>query len=68
MKSKCGTKECEMYPYYGVAPHTHDLSKTGSFIGSTVYVPKKNWPNNFHEDPEEPGLGTYTCPKCEELK
>ena len=23
-------------PYYGMAPHTHDLTKTGSYIGSTV--------------------------------
>lgn len=23
--------------YYGAAPHFHDLSRTGSFIGSTVF-------------------------------
>lgn len=25
--------------YYGLAPHHHDLTITGSFIGSTVYDP-----------------------------
>ncbi len=53
-----------MYPVYGVAPHKHDLGKTGSIIGSTVVQPKETWPENFVEDKESPGCGTYYCPKC----
>ena len=53
------------FPHYGLAPHWHDLSKTGSILGSTVIDPKETWPENFDEDPEAPGLGTYAhCPKC----
>jgi hypothetical protein len=52
-----------MFPHYGIAPHTHDLSK-GTFIGSTRTLDKKDWPKNFIEDPDEPGLGTYVCPEC----
>jgi hypothetical protein len=47
-----------------MAPHSHDIKKTGSIIGSTVIDPKKNWPNNFWEDPEAPGCGVWTCEKC----
>lgn len=25
--------------WYGLAPHTHDLSKTGTYIGSTEFLP-----------------------------
>ncbi len=63
-----------VYPYYGVAPHKHDTTRTGSIIGSTVIDPKESWPANFSPDYEEgdditkpiPGLcGTYThCQKC----
>lgn len=52
-----------MYPNYGIAPHKHDLSG-GSFIGSTRTLPKEEWPPNFFEDPDEPGLGVYECPEC----
>jgi len=55
-------EKCECY--YGVAPHTHDLSRTGSFIGSTVLKPKIEYPPNFHEDPECEGCGTYICTHC----
>lgn len=59
----CSNEDCEMFPYYGVAPHIHDLSK-GSFIGSTKILDKEKWPKNFVEDMAEPGLGTYYCPEC----
>ena len=54
-----------IYPYYGLAPHNHELSITGGFMGSTVFLNKNTYPENFHEDPECEGLGTYTnCLKC----
>lgn len=31
--------DVELDCWYGVASHVHDLSKTGSFIGSTVLTP-----------------------------
>ena len=59
-----GQGQC-LYPYYGMAPHRHDLSKTGSFIGSTVVDPKDSWPDNFVEDEPGAGCGVYTkCPVC----
>ncbi len=56
-----------LYPQYGLAPHSHDIKKTGTIIGSTVISSKKKWPDNFHEDFEDPGCGVYTCPNinCE---
>jgi len=49
------------YPMYGVAPHIHDFSKTGSIIGSTRIKSKSEWPESFVEDPEAPGCGVYYC-------
>lgn len=41
-----------VFPYYGVAPHTHAL-------------PREQWGPNFREDPESPGQGVYMrCPHC----
>lgn len=56
-----------VYPYYGVAPHSHDLKKTGYIIGSTVIDDASKWPENFSEDsdPDAKGLGFYThCLHC----
>lgn len=51
-----------VFPYYGLAPHKH-VGK--SMIGSTVILDKSEWPDNFHEDPECEGCGSYThCPHC----
>jgi hypothetical protein len=56
------------YPIYGLAPHSHDkVEKGGSFIGSTVFTDRSEWPDNFVEDsdPDYKGCGTYThCPCC----
>lgn len=62
---RCPNEECAegFFPYYGLAPHTHDLSG-GSFIGSTRIAPKETWPKNFIEDPEAETCGTYVCPDC----
>ena len=52
-----------VFPYYGVAPHTHDL--IGGWVGSTRVLPKSEWGDNFREDPECEGQGTYLrCPHC----
>ena len=54
-----------IYPYYGLAPHTHNLSISGGFIGSTDFTSKAEWPDNFNEDPEAEGCGSYThCLHC----
>ena len=53
---------------YGLGPHHHDLSKTGSFIGSTVFeaLPDKDEFGRydmgdafFTPDPDAPGLGIW---------
>lgn len=63
---KCTHPDCEMYPWYGVAPHKHVgiTEDPRSFIGSTRVEPKADWPAHFHEDPEAEGCGTYECPHC----
>ncbi len=53
------------YPSYGIAPHTY--SDKLSFV--PVILPRDQWPDNFREDPDNPGCGTYQwCPKCEDGK
>lgn len=58
---------------YGLGPHHHDLTKTGSFIGSTVMEPLPE-PNEegcyimadgaeFIPDPDCEGLGVWIFPK-----
>ena len=59
----------EYHSWYGLAPHHHDLSITGSIIGSTVLDPLPA-PNTdgeyvvgnatFVPDPDAPGLGIWT--------
>lgn len=52
-----------VFPYYGVAPHTHD--QAGGWVGSTKLLPREQWGDNFREDEEAPGCGVYLrCPKC----
>jgi hypothetical protein len=69
--SAVGSKCCEycndgeghcIFPYYGVAPHTH---AQGPVIGGTQIKPREQWPENFEEDSDCEGCGTYTyCPRC----
>jgi len=50
------------YPMYGVAPHKHAGEQ---MIGSTVIDDKDTWPENFQEDFEDHGCGTWThCLHC----
>jgi hypothetical protein len=57
--------------WYGVAPHVHDLSRTGSMIGSTVLMDisaqlSANGEYDcgggvfFRPDPDATGLGVYS--------
>lgn len=59
---KCTNTNCEIYPYYGLAPHTHDKDF------KTFFLEKDIWPDNFKEDIEEPSMGTYYCPTCNKDK
>jgi len=54
------------YPYYGVAPHTHNWPEVAQGkMMVTKLEPKETWPANFSEDPEAPGCGVYMwCPHC----
>jgi len=59
--SKC--KYCDgQGSWFGLAPHRHNLKKTGSIIGSTEIKDKSEWPDNFTE--VEPGTGVYKCEEC----
>lgn len=35
--------------WYGMAPHHHDTSRTGSFIGSTIFDPLPDTKNEYGE-------------------
>lgn len=48
--------------WYGLAPHVHDLEKTGSFIGSTVIDEPETWPSNYTDT--DNGAGIWTCETC----
>lgn len=61
--------EC-CFPVYGVGPHRHQglTGEPGSWIGSTVMLPKEEWPENYQEDADCPGMGVWWCPHCGEGK
>lgn len=72
---KCRNEECNLYPYYGVAPHECFYKRGEEFtIGQSLLKPKEEWPDNFRldiepgEDPaiiKYPGAcGVYYCPDC----
>jgi len=52
-----------LFPYYGVAPHTHE-AKPGGWMNTHI-APREQWGPNFREDPDSPGQGVYMrCPYC----
>lgn len=58
----CWTRDVEVeISWYGLAPHHHDLTLTGDYIGSTVYEPLP--------EPDERGVysvnGRYFIPDAE---
>lgn len=60
-----------MYPHYGKAPHYSfvPVEIKGDKGFASILKDKKDWPDNFVEDPDCKGLGVYNCPYnkiCEE--
>lgn len=60
-----------VFPYYGVAPHTHETSDfnvvthPSDWIGSTRMLPREQWPANFRPDDDSDECGMYThCLHC----
>ena len=49
----------DCFPVYGLAPHSH-----GEGFLSTQISNSNEWPENFTPDPDEPGMGTWSCPYC----
>ena len=66
MITQCNNEDCkEFYPHYGLAPHNHYMMEDSpEFIGTTKFLAKKDWPKNFIEDKDEPGMGIWYCPNC----
>ena len=46
------------FPVYGIGPHTHNEKR------QTVQLPPDQWPENYQEDPDCPGMGVWWCPYC----
>lgn len=47
--------------WYGMAPHVGMLPGVGHV---NAPIDRRLWPPNFEEDRDEPGMGTYHCPRC----
>ena len=47
------------FPVYGLAPHSHSDGLLSTQINDAA-----EWPDNFTPDPDEPGMGTWSCPHC----
>lgn len=52
------------FPIYGVGPHTCFYKIPRATIGQSQPLPREQWPDNYMEDPDCPGCGTYWCPDC----
>jgi len=50
----------EDHSCYGLAPHHHDLERTGSYVGSTVFDLDEH--PDFVPDPDDPELGFWSDP------
>ena len=53
------------YPYYGLAPHTHNrqFNEDGKLVLSITCIDKsKGFPANFTPDEEGANCGVYVCP------
>lgn len=65
--NKCSNPDCNIYPFYGVAPHIC-YYKLGLSIGQSFFFNKKDDPDNFVRDKYDPECGTYFCPECKSGK
>jgi hypothetical protein len=50
------------FPVYGVGPHKCFWKIPQAVIGESIPLPREEWPENYAEDPDHPGMGTYWCP------
>lgn len=73
----CELEDQNNEDFYGLAPHIHNLKKTGSYLGSTEFIktpaPDENgwidcsfmgpsWVGTwFKADEDDPSMGIYTC-------
>lgn len=61
----CKHPDHDIYPYYGLAPHTHEIGMVKGKKGirlSTKIANKKKWPKNYKDTDD--GAGVWSCPKC----
>jgi len=65
---KCKNPDHDNYPYYGLAPHVHELGyhKGKKTICISTKILKKHWPKNY-EDTDD-GAGVWHCPDCYKKK
>lgn len=56
------------YPVYGVGPHAGFQLSNGSLVSIHRPLPPEQWPDNYREDPDNPGIGTWWCQFCGEGK
>lgn len=49
------------FPMYGQGPHRH---AQGPVSGPAVQQAAAEWPDNYQEDPDCPGMGVWWCPDC----
>lgn len=52
------------FPMYGIGPRTHAGSGGNPLLGRTIMSPREDWPENYRENPNEPGFGVWWCPHC----
>lgn len=54
------------FPMYGMGPNRHEVAPDApnTWLGSTRPLPAVEWPSNYREDPDEPGMGVWWCEHC----
>lgn len=52
------------FPQYGLGPHTHHLDERGIHTS----LDENQLADGFTPDRDEPGMGVYWCPHCEDGK
>lgn len=57
-----------LYPHYGVGPHRCFYKIPGAIVGQSEPLQPGQWPENYREDPDVPGMGIWWCGACGEGK